>query len=410
MNTQNKNFLFGVINGALFSVFFAFASETTVIPVFISQLTSNKLIIGYTTAIISIGWFIPQFFSSFFAKDKIYKMPMYRFTSMIRMIAWTTVVIITLFITTSIPKSLALLLIVLTISIYSLSDGIAGVAFMDIVAKTIPRGKRSSFFATRIFFGGILSIGAGITVKVVLADPVNFPFPFNFSFLFLLGFIFSFTALISFWFVKEPVSHVTEQKCSFIDYFKNSVKIFKKDKMYRNLLAAKILSGSCTLALPFYIIYAKDILHFKNETVGTLLLVQLMGSIISNFLWAYLGDKKGAHLVLLAYAVIGFIVPLLALSIPFTGLAFPIYLLIFLLIGSSQSASTVGYNDFLLSISPDKERSTYIGLMNTIISIIILFPILGGLLINMFNYQIMFIITAALTFIGFISTLKLKIL
>jgi len=56
----NHNFLVNIIDGAFFGWGVGFTSYTTIIPLFVSTLTSSAMLIGLIPAIHNMGWQLPQ--------------------------------------------------------------------------------------------------------------------------------------------------------------------------------------------------------------------------------------------------------------------------------------------------------------------------------------------------------------
>ena len=56
------NILVNVLDGAFFGLGFGFASFSTILPLFVSQMTNSAVLIGLVPAIHSMFWQIPQLF------------------------------------------------------------------------------------------------------------------------------------------------------------------------------------------------------------------------------------------------------------------------------------------------------------------------------------------------------------
>jgi hypothetical protein len=65
-NSFKRNFSLGVLNGVFFNASAAFLSGSTILPVFVSQLTDSRVLIGLFSAIENFGWFFPQLFAAVF--------------------------------------------------------------------------------------------------------------------------------------------------------------------------------------------------------------------------------------------------------------------------------------------------------------------------------------------------------
>ena len=61
-------------------------------------------------------------------------------------------------------------MIVALLSFFSLTSGLGSVAFKDVLAKTIPKGKRGRLLAARATVGGLLTLIAGIILRLYIAD------------------------------------------------------------------------------------------------------------------------------------------------------------------------------------------------------------------------------------------------
>lgn len=348
---------------------------------------------------------MPQLFESYYLEDKPYKLPTYKTAGIFRIVSLFLITILIYFIS-DLPAKIGLLFIMILLLVYSFSAGFSGAAFMDIVGKTIPKNKLGKFFGLRLFFGGILGIIAGIIVKNVLSNNVVL-YPKNYFLLFLFAFILNSTGILIYFFIKEPKGDIAPQKEKFLEHIKNASLVLKYDKNYRILMAVKILCGSSAIAFPFYVIYAIEKLNFKEEIVGLFILAQVIGGVISNIFWGYLGDTKGNKIVLQSYAFLGILAPLLALILPNFKNVYSLYVLIFLAIGFSEGGGAIGYLNLLLEMSPPKQRPSYIGFMNTITSPIALTPMLGGVIIDLVSYNVIFFVALILTLFGFIISLKL---
>jgi MFS family permease len=224
----------------------------------------------------------------------------------------------------------------------------------------------------------------------------------------LFGFIPISIAILVYNLTKEPKEEISNKKEKFIEHIKDASLVLKTDKNYRILMAVKILCSSSAIAFPFYVIYAMDKLNFREEVVGIFILAQVVGGVISNIFWGYIGDTRGNKVVLQSYAFLGILAPTLALVVPNFENVYSLYILVFLAIGFSEGGGAIGYINLLLEMSPPKKRPSYIGFMNTITSPIALAPMFGGIIIDFVSYNTIFLIAMILTLIGFFISLKLS--
>jgi len=398
------NFLMGVIHGTFFTAGQAFGSQNTILPVFLNTITSSKTIIGSFFSTINIFGVIPQLFVANKLENKIIKISLLRKAIFTRALCWGILTLITYFFAKKSPN-FVLFSTFFLLSLFTFMGGIATIPFMDIWGKAIPPNLRGRFFGLRQVLGGTFAIAAGFVAKSILGNK-QIIFPYNYSLLFLLAFIFISISYLGLGSVKEPIEEVHKDVLPFKDFLKKGMKILKKDANYRKFLTVQILTGANGLALPFYVLYAKNILKVNISTVGIFLSVQTAGMVLSNILWAHLSDFHGNKKVIQITSMSGFVIPFLAI-ITKPSLS-KIFILLFITIGIFTAGSNLGKTNFLLDISKPKERPIYVGLNNTLTFPITLFPFLGGVLIHTISYKFLFELTFLIMLSGFLLSLKLE--
>ena len=179
-------YILGILNGVLFNTGVAFVDPSTVLPVFIARVSHSDLAVGLVAAISTGGWFLPQLYGASHVQSRPYKRPMYVATTWLRVSAWVVAIPVTFFVAPSYPMP-ALIAFMCCYSMDAFGGGLAGPAFLDIVAKTVSPRRLGAFFANRAFWGGLCAIGAGMLVSVILG-PGGPRYPYNYCLLFSLGF------------------------------------------------------------------------------------------------------------------------------------------------------------------------------------------------------------------------------
>ena len=401
------NFAMGLVHGIFFTGGLAFGNANTILPVFLNNLTSSKMLIGFSSTIMGslggIGSVLPQLFVASRLETKVHKRPLLRVAITIRALCWGLLSLITYFFAMSHPNLVLFSLFFLLI-VFTLMGGVAVIPFYDIWGKAIPSTLRGRFFGSRQLLGGILAVGSGLIAKYILGNR-NILFPQNFSLLFFLAFIFMGISYLGLGSVKEPVEEVHKTHLGFQGFLKKAFKILKSDSNYKKFLLVEILIGASALALPFYVLYAKDVLKMRLEMVGIFLAAQMLGSALSNFLWAHLSDFVGNKRVIQISALLALTVPLLAIITPPTLSI--LFVLLFLFVGFFTAGYTIGKTNFLLDIAPQKDRPAYISLNGTLIFPVTIFPLIGGAIVQHISHNFLFMITLLMVLAGFLLSLQL---
>ncbi len=346
---------------------------------------------------------IPQLFVANKLEAVKYKKPLLVKAITVRAISWGLLALSTLLFAKTHPILMVWILLSL-LGLFTFMGGIAAIPFSDIFGKAIPSELRGRFFGLRGLLGGILAIIAGLIVKSILQDK-NLYFPHNYALIFFLSFAFVTASYVFLSMVREPEEEVHKNTLPFRQFIKKAVSILKNDRNFSNFLIVQILVGAGSLSLPFYVIYAKRVLHFSKGAVGVFLTVQMVGFVLSNLLWAYLSDYKGNKIVVQLTAAVALVIPLVAV---FSGNNFLLFSATFVLIGIMFSGMSVGYQNFMLDQALPKERPTYIGLNGTLTFPVLTYSLIGGFLAHFLPYNIIFCITAAIVSLGVAFSLKLK--
>ncbi len=392
-----KNFFLGVVNGILMNFVDAITGSSTVLPLYLSSITSSSILIGFGSSLYNFLWPLPQLFTAYFLEGKKRKKFLYDITAYIRFFA----ILFMAFLIFKNPKNI-LPLFLFSMFVYHISGGIAGLPFMDIVGRTIPSTKQHLFWGLRISIGGFLSILGGVLIKFILS---KYNFPTNFSLLYFIASIFVGIGLYSFCLVNEPDDIERKVNRNFLKFLKNGFSTILKDKMFTTLFSLRILTGISLALEPFFMVYVVKVLNMRVEITGILISLRMAGLLISNFLWDYIQKKKSLKYLFVISSIVGSLIPIIAyLSSQKHFLIF----LLFFLNGIFYSGVQVASPSLLLTISPSGKRETYIGFYNTLLSPIYLFPVINGMIIDNLSFNFAFLLSFLVSVMSFLLSLKLR--
>ena len=392
-----RNFRLGLVNGAFYNLSRSLLDPSLVLTWLASQLTSSNFLIGLVVPINQGGWFLPQLLISGYLQGRERKLPLYVAMSAPRAICWASMAL-ALFL---IPDRAVLLILFYTLlTAYSLGEGLAGLSFMDFVAKAIPSTRRGAFFGWRRFLGGVLALGGSLVVKYVLDERRGLAFPDNFGILFTLSFLAISGAMISFGLFVEPVEPVLNQSVALLGQLKRALDLPRRDDNYGRLLVVQFLARGAGMATPFYIVYAQRALGVSAGMVGVYLTWATLAGIVSTLIWGRLSDQRGNRGVILLVGLVGLATPLAALLIPWLvrgqpSVAAQAFAIVFVLSSIFQMGLPIGYHNYLLDIAPAEDRPLYIGLANTLTGLTVLASAIGGLIVDLTGLAVLFWLAAA---------------
>jgi len=129
----------------------------------------------------------------------------------------------------------------------------------------------------------------------------------------------------------------------------------------------------------------------------------------ASIVWAFVNDHIGPRSVLRGVSLFALAVPVAALAMPrFAGalgaeshLAY-FYAATFLLNGISASGVWMGFTNYVLEIAPESVRPLFLGLSATLSAPAVVAPLLGGLLLGLVSYEVLFGVTCAIALVAFL--------
>lgn len=406
-----KNFTCFVLDYVFFGISLAFVNQTTVLPSFINQLTDSAPLIGLVSTIQTGAWLLPQLIAASYLADKPRKKPYMLLAAAIgRPVFWLLAGI--LFLVGSRAPALILGVFFTSLAVFMSTDAMAAVAWFDILGKAIPPDRRGRLIGVGQVLSGLLTVGAGVVVNAVLG-PHGPPFPDNYALLFFLAGVSLFASWLAMSFLHEPPGPTQEQRLPWNTFLPRLWMVLRKNHAFSLVTIVRLLTGLSGMALPFYVVYATEELHFGVEVIGIFISSQVIGGILGGFMWGYLNERSGSKSVIQGATVLGLASPLLALILGSIGhlagnLTIYAYSLIFVAIGALNSSFMPGFINFVMDLAPPEERPIYIALINTLSGSLMVVPFLGGWLLQATSYPVLFAVTAGGIAIALLLTIRLE--
>lgn len=386
---QDRNYALGVLNGWLVFVGDGFMNAQVVLSSFAAALAAPNLVIGLLPAIQVGGWLLPQLLVASRVRHLPRKIVVYRSAATLRTLAYLWMAGSSALFAGR--PGLLLAMFVLGMILSGLSAGVAGLPFMEVVAKVIPARARSGFFGIRNVVGGLLALGAGLAVRQILASEI--PFPYDYTLIFVLGLSFYSAGYWVFGLVDEPPDPPAERG-RFRDELRALPATVRDDPPFRAYVALRLTLAAAGLADPFYTVYALRELGVAQATIGSFLIVLGVVGPLSNAGWARLGQRFGSRRVLRVAIPLAMLAPLAALAMP-RG-AGPAFALVFALFAAGQAGLNLGNLNHMLGIAPTETRGRYIGLVHTLLGVAAFAPVVGGRLADAVGYAPVFALGSSL--------------
>lgn len=398
------NFIAFLVDYVCFGVAFTFFNPNSVLPAFVGQLTDSELVIGMVGSVFNGGWLLPQLAVGRLINDKPRKKP-YMLAGMGgRVLFW--VIALALWGGLARYPTAMLILFLACLGLWAASDGVASVAWFDIMARAIPLKQRGRLMSTAQIISGLAGIGAGALIGLILERR---SFPADYALLFTLAGAILVPSTIALMLIREPPTEDTGPRTESL--VKGGwLRSLLADSAFRRLMACRIFVGMMGLATPFYVRHAEKELLLSQSIIGEFVIAQTLAGVVASAVLGLISGRWGPRHVARIGSVAAVAGPLFALAAHLTGGGWLVraYPLVYVALGVMNSAWMLGFFNYLLEIAPEGNRSAYIGLGNTVMGVLTLVPLAGGWLLKATSYTMLFGVTAVLVSTGFLLTLGLK--
>jgi MFS family permease len=382
-----RNFAANFVDVMFFSLALAFASMSTIMPVFIRQLGGSPLVVGLVPAIVQTGQVLPPLFAAPYIAPLERKLPFLLKMTLGERLPWPVLALACIVLAPRYPLAMIGVTIVL-LAIFGLAGGICTPAWMDIVTRVTPMRMRGRLFGWSGALSGLLGVGGGLAAERVLAD---FAYPYNFALCFAAAsvcMLLSFVALAG---IREPVSEERVAGVSVREYMGQMPALLRRDRDFSLFIVVRILGALGGMAVAFVALYATEQRGLPESIAGRFTAVMLGTQVITTPLFGMIADRRG-YKSSLQFAFLAQVLAM-ALSLVVTNtLGFS---LVFALIGATTGLLFTTTLNMVVEFASATDRIAYLGLHGTLIApATLLAPVIGGWLANAGGYPLAFTVAA----------------
>jgi len=402
-NSMDKfsNHVRNILHGFFLSIGTTIAEPSTILPLIVNYFGGSSMLVGFFAALLRGGAIVVQLFAAFQAQSYQLMLPYIRRVFLIRFFAWFFIGLSIVLFGKDSPN-LTLFCIGLGLFIFSFSAGFGAIYFKDIIGKIFSHKFRGKTMAYRQFFSAVGGLISGALAALILE---YFPEPMSYGYLFIISSFIMGLGYIAFGTIDESIKkEVTQRENSFKKFLHNSLQLLKADKDLQIQLTTFLLAYGYLISLPFIILDAQSKIHLDGVAIGSLITTQMVGAMLSNFLWGKLSGKGFNKLT----ANISITLYIFAIITAFYASSLYAYMFIFFIIGGAIDGNRIASGNLILALAPAEKRPVYVALQINIISFGLFFSLLGGILLHYFDYSVLYSITIFILGIALFFSLKLK--
>lgn len=397
---ERRNFRLGVLNGLFVLIADTFIDPTLVLVTFVNQLTANSILIGLVAPLRDAAWFLPQLGMSGWLQSRPRRLDVYAWSVWGRVVVLGSLVAAVAFLRD--PNALLVAFFVL-FTLYAVISGISGLPFLEVVGKTVPPNRRATFFAWRLFLGGVFSLGAAVAVRWLLGEK-GLTFPIPFAILFAAAFVMYTIGWLAFIWVKEPPAPDVKARVGTRDQLQRAWAIVLGDRGYRQFLTMRLSLTMAGAAVPFFAVHAQRALGGSPEMVGLYLGVFTLIGLSSNAVLGRLAPRIGNQRIMLGAGIAGLLMALLVAALLAydaavggigPGVADWWLVPVFVFSAVREACMGVAGTPLLFDVAHGKDQTLYLGFTNSVQGIGLLATGLGGVVVEGFGFATLLGLTVA---------------
>jgi hypothetical protein len=288
--------------------------------------------------------------------------------------------------------------IVVLLGIGSLARGVSSIAFKDVLAKTIPRGRRGRLLALRASAGGGLALLVGIFLRTQLAESTEFS-----PYLVLIGLgggLWILGASLASFIVEEPGATAGARDA--LREARYGIRLLLEVPGYRRYVLARGILLTVELSLPYYVLLSKQITEGRVGELGLFVIAASSAQVISSPLWGRFSDRS-SRLVMMWAGLTAGSAGLLAVLLkgqagsgvnPLLAAA-PLFI-----IGISQAGVRLGRKTYIVDGAPKLERPTYVAVSNSVIGLLTILGAGLGFMADVLGVQSLILTLIGLALLG----------
>ncbi|MEA4912632.1 MAG: MFS transporter [Oscillospiraceae bacterium] len=367
-----RNYIALLLEGFFFSFALTMFSYTTVLPIYVSKLSDNAMLIS----LISVLYYGLGYGSSIFSAVIGVNARSPKWSSIL-VCSLQRVGFILIFLSTYMTTgdtALALTLFFFSFGVYSVSAGMASPMFAQLVSTVIHRNT-GGFYGSYTVAGALSGVLAS-TVMTRIFERCGFPG--DYRRIFLIGTLAALaaSAIVAVG-IKEVTADRSAEKIRFRELFQLMEELLKKDAAFRGYALVKALVGAAEFSIPYFIVKVGALTDAPAGFVGTMTTVLLVCNMLAGKVMGWLGDRRGPQVMLTAACASGAAAAAVALWMPGYLWSFPLFLFV------SLASQGVYLSGSLAAINYSKRVRTplYSALLGLVSSpVYIAASLLGGLL------------------------------
>lgn len=403
------NYFLGIASGALSILADTLVQVMLVLPVFVALVSGSNVAIGWVP-VIGIGlWSLVRLVTANLTAGQRRQLPWATASALVQTAAIGLLAYVA-YNGGDNPDRLRRAFFICFVA-YAIAGGLSAVPTAAVVGRSIPDEARPRFYRQRAFWGGVLAIVAGLVVARLLSDDGP-SFPRNFALLFLAAAVCLGAASFFILSLREPSRTSLPKQAGLVDALRVAPSA-AADPNYRRFLAFRLVLAGAAVIDPFYIVYAVRNVGLEISVVGLYVIILVVARLIGRLGADVMSSRMGDRSVLQLAALARFIIPLVAMLVPYLldagavadrvddqRLVAVVFGIVVAIAGLAAGAHERTVFSYLFDIAPAPLRLGYTALTNLALALATTAALAAGAIVDREGFRTLFLLAAGLGFVA----------
>lgn len=376
-----RNYVGHLLHGLLGQTGFRLINAPTFVPAYIHLLSGSDLAVGLARSAQSLGMFLSPILGATTIEHRRRVLPIGFLVGGLMRVQVLGIALAAFFL----PPQWALIATWLFLTFFGFFLGMQGVIFNYLMSKVIPVERRGVLLGLRNSLAGVTATAvAGVGGWLVASEALGN----GYATTFLVSFGLTSAGLAMLLLVREPEPPEVRSAASFSTRLLELPQLLRSDRHFTAYFGARCLATMGRMAVPFYILYAGDVVGLSGRNLGLLSMAFLLANSTVNLVWGAVADRTGFRLVFAVALVvwIGAVCVLLATE------SLAVLMVAFFGIGAGFGGFMMSAQNLVLEFGEREDLPMRIAIANSGSELVgAVGPLLGGAIAAISSYGTVFV-------------------
>ena len=386
---------------------------TTIVPLFLREYGASMTLVGATPTIQSvISAVTPLIAGQFIAAAKMKK----KISLMFNGAARTLLLFIPLMLTFRLPNNMIIFIFFCIITFFYIGQSVTSIVWNYLMGACIQPEERGKLLGSLFALSGLVSFVSSNIVRILRETP-SLTTDQRYIAIFSLGGIITACSVLFFVPLKETVQSGTDTQKRNVKFYINSLLRCCKNKYFVRLILCQAFSQICTTINAFTYVMANERIGLASQWISYMIIIQTVGVICGGFVTGRISTRYGSKRTLMLAEGIGFVVPLLQLTLLVTkqsgGSIFfaPGFMLTATFLMGFNRSGLMAFQSHLLEVAGDDNSVYYIVTKNMLLIPLSFTSVLVGICFDKFpnNINMIYIAQALFAVAAILFAARLKL-